>query len=57
MKALLVKILRCLMLILVIVLTGLGCYIYEKTLAALWIPVGVGIAVSYTHLTLPTIEP
>lgn len=52
MKALLVKILRCLMLILVIVLTGLGCYIYEKTLAALWIPVGVGIVVAVVTLPL-----
>ena len=40
------------MLILVIALTGFGCYIYERTLAALWIPVGVGLVVAIVTLPL-----
>lgn len=51
MKVLFVNIFRCLMLLLVIALTGIGCYIYEKTLVAVWIPIGVGLVA--TIVTFP----
>ena len=51
MKELFIKILRFLMFVLVVALGCIGYNIYEDTLAAVWIPVGVGlVAVSYTHL-------
>jgi len=46
MKELFIKILRFLMFVLVIVLAGIGCYVYENTLTAVWIPVGVGLVVA-----------
>lgn len=43
MKELFIKILRFLMFVLVVALGCIGYNIYEDTLAAVWIPVGVGL--------------
>lgn len=45
MKELFIKILRFLMFVLVVALGCIGYNIYEDTLAAVWIPVGVGLVV------------
>ena len=46
MKELFIKILRFLMFVLVVALGCIGYNIYEDTLAAVWIPVGVGLVVA-----------
>ena len=45
MKELFIKILRFLMFVLVVALGCIGYNIYEDTLAAVWIPVGVGLVI------------
>ena len=49
MKELFIKILRFLMFVLVVALGCIGYNIYEDTLAAVWIPVGVGLVVQSLH--------
>lgn len=49
MKELFIKILRFLMFVLVVALGCIGYNIYEDTLAAVWIPVGVGLVVASLH--------
>lgn len=46
------KILRFLMFVLVVALGCIGYNIYEDTLAAVWIPVGVGLVVAVVTLPL-----
>ena len=52
MKELFIKILRFLMFVLVVALGCIGYNIYEDTLAAVWIPVGVGLVVAVVTLPL-----
>ena len=47
-----IKILRFLMFVLVVALGCIGYNIYEDTLAAVWIPVGVGLVVAVVTLPL-----
>ena len=49
MKELFIKILRFLMFVLVVALGCIGYNIYEDTLAAVWIPVGVGLVWQSLH--------
>lgn len=52
MKELFIKILRFLMFVLVVALGCIGYNIYEDTLVAVWIPVGVGLVVAVVTLPL-----
>lgn len=56
MKELFIKILRFLMFVLVVALGCIGYNIYEDTLAAVWIPVGVGLVVAVVTLPLSLVS-
>lgn len=43
MKAMFVKVLRFLIVALAFLLAGIGCVVYERTLAPVWIPLGIGL--------------
>lgn len=43
MKAMFVKVLRFLIIALAFLLAGIGCVVYERTLAPVWIPLGIGL--------------
>ena len=56
MKELFIKILRFLMFVLVVALGCIGYNIYEDTLAAVWIPVGVGLVVERNYFGEPVVN-
>lgn len=52
MKGMFVKVLRFLMFILVFVMAGIGCVVYERTLAPVWIPLGIGLTAAIVTFPL-----